>query len=64
MKAQWLAYSLPNPAAQGSILSVPKIFEGKNRRHCCSEETLKWLESVARTHLVLANGKLALRKVF
>ena len=56
-ETQWLAYLLPNPAAPGSIPSIPKKF---------SEEKIvdvagQWLENVDWTHLEPANGKLELQ---
>ena len=53
--ALWLAYLLPDPAALGSFLSIPKFFiEEKivnvaevNQRHCL-EESGQWLENVGQ----------------
>ena len=61
-----LASDLP---ALGSISNIPpKIDRGKivyvaevNQRRC-QEESGLWLENVDRTHLVLAGGKLVLKK--
>ena len=67
--AQWLAYSLPNPAVQGSILAVPKQFSDEKlvnaaevNQRPCSEECGQWLEKVDITHPVLAIIKLVLQK--
>ena len=54
--SQWIAYLLPDPAAPGSIPSVPDVAEGNQQR--CSEESEQWLENVERNHLVLASGEL------
>ena len=59
-----------DPAASGSIPSVPeKISEEKiidvaevNQRPS-KEESTQWLENVDRIHLVLASGKLVLKKL-
>ena len=66
-KAEYIEYLLPDPAALGSIPSIPAISsEGKivdvaevNQQHCL-EESGQWLENVDRTHQVLASGKLVL----
>ena len=67
---QWLAYVPKDPAASGSIPSVPeKISEEKiidvaevNQRPS-KEESTQWLENVDRIHLVLTSGKLVLQKI-
>ena len=67
--AKWLAYLLLDPAALGSIPSLPKQFsEGEivNVAEVNPWRLLKkseqWLENVGRTHQVLASGKLVLQK--
>ena len=59
----------PDPTAPGLNPSVPEIFseekiidvaEVNQRRRL--EESGQWLESVDRTHLVLASGKPVLQK--
>ena len=59
----------PDPAALGSIPSVPKkirnffaVAEVNQQR--CLEESGLCLENVDLTHLVLASGKLVLHKIF
>ena len=65
--AQLFAHLLPGPAALGLIPSIPKkISEEKlstevSQWHCL-EERGQCLKNVDRTHLVLASGKLVLRK--
>ena len=62
--AQWLAYLLPDPAALGSIPSIPKLVnvaEFNQRR--CLEESGQWLENVVQTHLVLVICGWALKKL-
>ena len=64
--SQWIAYLLPDPAAPGSIPSVPRkkivdIAEGNQPG--CLEERGQWLENVNQTHLVLASGKLVLQNI-
>ena len=55
--AQWLAYLLPDPAALGSIPSIPIIdIVVVNQQRRLHESGL-WLENFDRTHLVLASGK-------
>ena len=52
--------------APGLYPSIPNFLRGKNigyvaeanQQHCL-EESEQWLESVDRTHLLLARGKLA-----
>ena len=59
---------LSDPAAPGSIPSIPKVFCEENiidvaevnQRHCL-EESVQWLENVDRTHLLLSSGKLFLQ---
>ena len=58
-------FLIPEPAAQGSIPIIPKIFsEEKNvdvaevKPRPCLEESEQWLENVDQTHLILASGKL------
>ena len=61
--AQWLAYLLPDPAALGSIHSVPKIVDiAEVNQQCCLEESGRWLENFDLTHLGLASGKLVIHK--
>ena len=67
--AQWLSYLLLEPAAPGSIPSIPEIFSEEkivnvaevNLRGSLEENGL-WIENVDRTNLVLASGKLVLQK--
>ena len=66
---RWLAYLLLEPAAPGSIPSIPEIFSEEkivnvaevNLRGSLEENGL-WIENVDRTNLVLASGKLVLQK--
>ena len=67
--AQWLAYLLPDPAATGSIPSIPGVFSveiivdvAEVNQWCWLEESEQWLENVDRAHLVLVSGKLVLQK--
>ena len=67
--AQWLAYLLTDPAAQGLIHNVykknskEKIVDVAGINHlCCLEKSGRWLENVDPTHLVLASVKLELKK--
>ena len=54
---------LLDPAAPGSIRSIPKqFFRGKTCQWRYLEESGQWLESVDRTHLEMASGKLVLQK--
>ena len=55
-----VANLLPDPAALGSLPSIHDFFSEK--KLSCFQETGRWLESVDRTHLVLASGKLVLQK--
>ena len=64
--AQWLANVHPDPAAPGSIPSIPveklsmllRLINGTAQRKVNSV-----IENVDRTHLVLASGKLVLKKI-
>ena len=65
--SQWLAYLLPDPAAPGSIPSIPlkfseeKVFDiaEVNQRRWL-EECGHWLENVDQTYLVVVSGKQVL----
>ena len=66
---QWLAYLLLEPAAPGSIPSIPEIFSEEKIVNVAEvnlrgslEENGPWIENVDQTNLVLASGKLVLQK--
>ena len=68
---QWLSYLLPDPAAPGLIPSIPQIVSEEKtvnvaevNQWCYLEESGLRLENVDPTHLVLANGRLVVRKIF
>ena len=67
--AQWLGFLLPDPAAPGSLCSIPKknseeksINLAEVNQWCWLEESGQWLENLDLTHLVLASGKPVLQK--
>ena len=57
-----------HPAAQGSVPSIPKIFQRPNfdvaevNQWHWLEESGQWLGKVDQTHLEPASGKLVLKK--
>ena len=62
---------LPDPAALGSIPSIPEIISdekcvniAKVHQQCCLDESGQWRENVDQTHLVMASGNLKLRKSY
>ena len=68
--AQWLACLLPNPAALGSISSIPKYFSDKTIVDAAEvnqlrylEESGQWLENVDLNHRALVSGKLVQQKI-
>ena len=67
--AQWLGYFLTDPAALGSIPSIPKLFSEEKivdiaevNQLGCFVESGQLLENVDQRHLVLASGKLGLKR--
>ena len=67
--AQWLSYLLLEPAAPGSIPSIPENFSEEKIVNVAEvnlrgslEENGPWIENVDQTNLVLASGKLVLQK--
>ena len=67
--AQWIAFALPNPAAQGSnpdvpnnLLSMlPRFIDGAAAQSISRQPRLN---NVNQTHLVLVSGKPVLQKIF
>ena len=69
--AQWLACLLPDPAALGSIPSIPKYFSDKTIVDAAEvnqlrylEESGQWLENVDLNHRALVSGKLVQQKIW
>ena len=67
--AQWLPYLLLDPAAPGSIPSIPKkisdekiVIVAEVNQLRCLEESGLWLENVGLNNLVPASGKIVLQK--
>ena len=59
--AQLLAYLLPDPAALGSIPSIPIIEIVEVNQQRWLHDSGLWLENVDRTHFGLASGKPGLQ---